>query len=623
MNFKTAVFYAATYGNIETLKNFLDHRREHEVEGLVGAKTNGATPLVMACRNGHYEVAEYLIEKCGADVEQPGSVVFDGETIESAPPLWCAAAAGHFSLVKLLIKHGAKVNSTTKTSSTPLRAASFDGHLNIVKYLVLHGADIEKTNRHGHTCLMIACFRGQYNIVKFLLSMNADVNRKSAKGNTALHDCAESGSLEILKLLVSHGAKMETDFYGMTPLLAAAVTGHAHVVKYLIEIPHMASRKERIDAFELLGATYVDKKHDMIGALEFWKQAMDERYEGSGPVIHKTPLPPVAAYDFAHEISNPNALDDLLADPDEMRMQALMIRERILGPAHPDTSYYIRYRGASYADAGKIQRCIKLWNYALDMQQRMFEPLNPTTQNSFFSFTELFIFSYFSEERQQSSRGRRVPIIEREELLRVFKKAVLEVSLGKKLLDDASNERDLRTHLNRVLVITVHLAYLLTYVTPRQDSEEYETLLKALFELVRINAKGNNGRDVLLITHSKEMLDDRFPQFKFPSPQLTQALLKVGADVTACDDDGNTVLHLTALTHHPWCPELRTMLLDAGAHFDAVNNDGKTFTDLMANKLEHNPLKYTTLTCLAARVVRRTKQMRNVPRHLHDFVQRH
>ena len=27
-----------------------------------------------------------------------------------------------------------------------------------------------------------------------------------------------------------------------------------------------------------------------------------------------------------------------------MRMQALLVRERILGPAHPDTSYYIRYR---------------------------------------------------------------------------------------------------------------------------------------------------------------------------------------------------------------------------------------------------------------------------------------
>lgn len=145
----------------------MDHRGKDEVGQLVGAKTHGATPLVMACRNGHYDVAEYLIERCGADIEQPGSgkkqnklpkikykriatmilicfsfflVVFDGETIEGAPPLWCAAAAGHLSLVKLLVRRGAHVNSTTKTNSTPLRAACFDGHFEIVKFLVQHGA---------------------------------------------------------------------------------------------------------------------------------------------------------------------------------------------------------------------------------------------------------------------------------------------------------------------------------------------------------------------------------------------------------------------------------------------------------------------------------------------------
>lgn len=48
-----------------------------------------------------------------------------------------------------------------------------------------------------------------------------------------------------------------------------------------------------------------------------------------------------------------------------------MIRERVLGPAHPDTSYYIRYRGAVYADAGQFDRCIALWMYALNMQQVM------------------------------------------------------------------------------------------------------------------------------------------------------------------------------------------------------------------------------------------------------------
>lgn len=63
----------------------------------------------------------------------------------------------------------------------------------------------------------------------------------------------------------------------MTPLLAAAVTGHNHIVEYLIQYPDLVSRKEKIDALELLGATFVDKKRDMIGALEYWRRATNER----------------------------------------------------------------------------------------------------------------------------------------------------------------------------------------------------------------------------------------------------------------------------------------------------------------------------------------------------------
>ena len=55
---------------------FLDHRPKDEVAQLVSAKTNGATPLVLACRNGHMDVVEYLVEKCAANVEQPGKERF-------------------------------------------------------------------------------------------------------------------------------------------------------------------------------------------------------------------------------------------------------------------------------------------------------------------------------------------------------------------------------------------------------------------------------------------------------------------------------------------------------------------------------------------------------------------
>ena len=64
----------------------------------------------------------------------------------------------------------------------------------------------------------------------------------------------------------------------MTPLLAAAVTGHIHIVEYLIADPDLVSRKEKIDALELLGATFVDKKRDMLGSYKLWKRAMEDRY---------------------------------------------------------------------------------------------------------------------------------------------------------------------------------------------------------------------------------------------------------------------------------------------------------------------------------------------------------
>ena len=63
----------------------------------------------------------------------------------------------------------------------------------------------------------------------------------------------------------------------MTPLLAASVTGHIHIVEYLIAKHDLVSRQERIDALELLGATFVDKKRDMLGSFKLWKRAMEER----------------------------------------------------------------------------------------------------------------------------------------------------------------------------------------------------------------------------------------------------------------------------------------------------------------------------------------------------------
>lgn len=205
-------------------------------------------------------------------------------------------------------------------------------------------------------------------------------------------------------------------------------------------------------------------------------------------LIPKPTREPVAAYDYSLEVNDLSALDELVMDPDEMRMQALLIRERILGPVHPDTSYYIRFRGAVYADSGRFDRCIELWTYALSMQQRILEPLNPMTQSSLLSFAELFSFM-LGEAGRPVTRGRVVPPIETSDMLLVFNRAVREVELGQKMYDDPnySHEKDLSA-LNRALVIALHLACLLSrLIFDEECSQDVKReILKSLYDLVKL-----------------------------------------------------------------------------------------------------------------------------------------
>ncbi|CAH8642787.1 unnamed protein product [Schistosoma rodhaini] len=245
---------------------------------------DGQTCLIVACRNGHLDVAEYLIDFHGADVEQVGVVEFEGEQVEGVPPLWCASAAGHLKLVELLISRGADVNRTTITNSTALRAACFDGHEQVVRYLVEHGANIENPNRHGHTCLMISCYRRHDSIVEYLLSKNARVNRRSAKGNTALHDCTESGNLKCLQLLLNHRAIMRKDEYGQLPIMSGANAAFKKIVDYLatVEIPDSTqtiSISEKAAAYDLLGASLFDRHSLIQDAIAAWYHAINLRQE--------------------------------------------------------------------------------------------------------------------------------------------------------------------------------------------------------------------------------------------------------------------------------------------------------------------------------------------------------
>ena len=441
-------------------------------------------------------------------------------------------------------------------------------------------------------------------------------------GNTALHDCAESGSLEIMKLLLEYNAQMEKDAYGITPLLAASVAGYAKIVEFLITRPE-CTRQDKIDALELLGATYVDKKRDMMGAVNYWRQAMEERYSSdSEPIPKPTVHEPKVAYENNQEVVSLEELDELVSDPDDMRMQALLVRERILGPAHPDTSYYIRYRGALYADMGNFDRCILLWMYALDMQQGVLEPLSPMTQSSFLSFAELFSFMT-TEWRHRPSHP-----VAFKDIMAVLSRALDELDKGRHhLMTVLPSERD-NSNFSRLLVIIMHILCLMCRLKKNITTENEHAFKQAVYRLIQMEPRGAKGFTPLHLACSRETTNvGRYPVCSFPSTAVVELLLEVGADVTTEDTEKNTAIHI-ASSNRPCKPEVIQLLLKHGAHLDACNSDRKNPMQLIRGMTIYDittPLNHVTLQCLASRVIVKCglPYKGQIPARLEKFVKMH
>ncbi|KAH9524939.1 Protein fem-1 C [Bulinus truncatus] len=399
---------------------------------------------------------------------------------------------------------------------------------------------------------------------------------------------------------------MVKDHYQMTPLMAAAVAGFHHIVEYLISRAE-CSRVEKIEALELLGATYIDRKRDNLAALEVWHRAMKLRFEDGQKSFPKpTNVKPVEAYEYAVEAHSSSVLDEIVSDPDEMRMQALLVRERILGPAHPDTSYYIRYRGALYADMGNFDRCISLWMYALEMQQSALEPVSPMTQSSFLSFAELFSFMT-SEWRGKDLFS----CLKFQNLMAVLQHAVEEVqraiACGKnqKTATGDAESRNL-SNLKRLMVIVLHLLCLMTRLESLLSVDDKLDFRKIVYRLVRMAPLGVKRSTLLHLACTRETTDvGRYPICKFPSLDVINLLIEVGADPNAIDEDGNFPLHIAA-KDVPLDRQVIKVLVESGSHIDACNNKGDTARELLQTVPLHSivpPLKFTTLQCLASREI--------------------
>lgn len=191
-------------------------------------------PLVLAAWIGFDEAVKLLLDH-GANIDTP-----DDDRDSS---LLQAAQEGHISTVKILLQYGAKSFSRLG-GQLAICSVQQNGHVSIVELLIMNGICIESKNERGMTLLSSAAGAGQLPMVVMLLSHNADIEARDKKGYTPLWHGFMNWQQSTFEMLLKRGANAETmDEHGNTLLHFAVKDDATSMLEILLRYKAMIEAK--------------------------------------------------------------------------------------------------------------------------------------------------------------------------------------------------------------------------------------------------------------------------------------------------------------------------------------------------------------------------------------------
>jgi ankyrin repeat protein len=459
-----------------------------------------------------------------------------------------------------------------------------------------------------------------------LLESGANVNAQDIQLKTALHYAIQEHRFETTKLLLKYNADpfLESK-YKDDALQTACLKGASQIFEYLVD--HIAYTPERVaSAFELLGSTFLDEHHDSQKALQYWRAAADIR-EKFGLV--KQALPAKPQYRMATEFVTRIELEGLALDLDAMRTQSLLICERILGTVHKDMIYRLMYRGAAYADSLQYQHCIDLWKYALELRVAKDSILFCDT-----CFTAQALVKLFLDLHEKHNVGLINAEVRMEDVTSTIELLVTNLSECSALLELQPQFKRQLDSFDKVLRIITHLLHLVTRLSPIQGTDEMNMFLRRRVHsiVVTMDPRTTLGDTLLHLAvarnntlKSQNLFEDGQYNF-FPSLEVARLIVECGGNVNGFNKANSTPLH-TAVAPNNYCREIVELLLDNGAHIDLRNAHGQRPTSMLRNipGCQINPLKYTSLRCLAAAAVTQhgLRYKNVVPHVLEEVIEAH
>ncbi|KAF4556445.1 Ankyrin repeat-containing protein 29 [Elsinoe fawcettii] len=207
------------------------------------AVEDGRTPLLVALRKGHSQVAQVLLSwyEVHASIERVDKTGFTS--------LILAAMLGQCEVCSLLIRsRRCDIEATDHFHRTALHHAARQGHVDVVK-LLLHtaGSDSSVQDCFIRTPLHYAAKRGHYHVANLLLEHYEDARNSSDKEYlTPLAWAAREGHVRVARLIIEKGKVEATVRYGQRQglMMWAAANGCFELVAIFVELNEDVARSE-------------------------------------------------------------------------------------------------------------------------------------------------------------------------------------------------------------------------------------------------------------------------------------------------------------------------------------------------------------------------------------------
>lgn len=427
-----------------------------------------------------------------------------------------------------------------------------------------------------------------------------------------------------LVLLLKYGADPTIKSrFGEDALQTACLKLATPIASYLIN--NFNYSNERIAcAYELLGCTFLDEQTDLQNALEYWRMAMDIRLHSEPlPIVKRNLVKPKKAYQFMQEFVTMEELERIDLNLDAMRLQSLLMCERILGSMHKELLFRLMYRGASYADNLNFQRCVDMWNYSLRLRVLKDTILSSDSCITSISLANLYLDLF--EVQQQSTTEDQLNFDDVCETVDILLHEMPQVV---QLLQVRPTFKKQMENFDTILKVITNLLYLM--VKLNKTSDQKGQLFQLVRRLLRLGLRSSSGHSFLHLAVSPNLEAKSFSIYESlnsPAPDcdLVNLLLDCGADPDPINHSGQTPLHLVCTRINLQKPIAR-LLLKKGAHLDRVDFKGSAPVQMLLalGVTEIDPLEHISLKCLSARSLAQSGySFEQIPHFLRDFVRIH